>query len=322
MAITKAPTYGKLPGYIKSVQAYAKSPTAQKQTKLALSGALPPTSSTLAAPRTQVPILNVPAATTPSADLRPSAARLAQPANYTPTLDEVLADPVYQSALNVFNTQQASNRRDLSSLINRLVTQGGYDIRGALQGDPTLAGYAGDITDATAAAAAQNPLSDAAQITQAYNRGLENLAYAQAARGTLGSGAQATGATSLLEQSQVANNQRMNALLDAIRSGVGNYTSAQLQGQTGLQQTMADVAARLSQVPGAAYDIGTETTDTGAPDVTGASGVTSAAPPPNGVVWGGQTFTNRTALSRYLAARGVSYATWAANHPSAAARLR
>src|SRR5262245_3179108 len=268
--------------------------------------------------------------TTPSVDVRPSAARLSQPGNYTASLDEMMAYPTYQAALAKFTANSQGWRRDLSSLVNRLQTSGGYDIRGALQKDPTLAQYAGDISDAAIAAGTANPLSDKAQIEQAYNRGLSNLAYEQAAKGTLGSGAQATGATDLLEQSQIAHNQRMNTILDAIRGGVGTYAGNMATGQSDLQQALADAGTQLAQIKGAAYGIGTQTPETGpeytevpeAPGVTSTQPVQAAPPTTAGVQWGGQTFTSKAALSKYLASRGVSWGTWATNHPDAAARLR
>lgn len=55
-----------------------------------------------------------------------------------------------------------------------------------------------------------------------------------------------------------------------------------------------------------------------------APSTTSTAPSSSssGVVWGGQTFTTKKALASWLSAHGASYATWAANHPSAAAKLK
>jgi hypothetical protein len=42
---------------------------------------------------------------------------------------------------------------------------------------------------------------------------------------------------------------------------------------------------------------------------------------PTAVVWGGRVFTNRTALERWLAARGASYEAWARRHQAIARRF-
>jgi hypothetical protein len=39
------------------------------------------------------------------------------------------------------------------------------------------------------------------------------------------------------------------------------------------------------------------------------------------LIWGGQEFESRAQFEAWLAERGVSYGTWAAKHPTAAARL-
>jgi hypothetical protein len=44
-----------------------------------------------------------------------------------------------------------------------------------------------------------------------------------------------------------------------------------------------------------------------------------AATPP--IEWGGKTFSTPTEFAEWLDARGLSYGTWARNHPRAAARL-
>lgn len=41
-----------------------------------------------------------------------------------------------------------------------------------------------------------------------------------------------------------------------------------------------------------------------------------------GVSWGGQTFTQKSKLAKWLAAHGEDYAGWARNHPGAAAKLK
>lgn len=59
-----------------------------------------------------------------------------------------------------------------------------------------------------------------------------------------------------------------------------------------------------------------------APAQTAAQKQTNAPQPAQGVLWGGQTFTTKSALTKWLNARGVTWATWAGNHPDAAKKLR
>lgn len=55
----------------------------------------------------------------------------------------------------------------------------------------------------------------------------------------------------------------------------------------------------------------------------GAAGVGGGPSSPSlGVQWGGQTFYTKAELGSWLSAHGANYATWAKNHPGAAAKLK
>lgn len=235
------------------------------------------------------------------------------PMDFSDYINEATTNPQYTSALDAFNASTATSRAGLGAQIANLIIQGGYDLTGKLTGP--LQSYAGDITPEVLAAAKANPLSQAATIEQAYQQGLQDLTYSQAARGTLGSGAQATGASALLQQSQKANNDAQNQLMTALQGGVTNYEGSVTAGQQNLNQILYNVASLLAQQPGPVYDPGDQSAGV-QPTVPGTN-VPSA-----GISWGGQNgITTKAALIDALAP-GVSYAQWAANHPTAASSLR
>jgi len=237
------------------------------------------------------------------------------PMDFSDYINEATTNPQYTSALDAFNASTATSRAGLGAQIANLIIQGGYDLTGKLTGP--LQSYAGDITPEVLAAAKGNPLSQAAQIQQAYDQGLQDLTYQQAARGTLGSGAQATGASALLQQSQKANNDAQNQLMTALQGGVSNYENQQTAGQQNLNQILYNVASLLAQQEGPVYDVGDQSA--GVQNTVPGTNIPSAK---QGISWGGETgITTKQALINALAP-GVSYAQWAANHPAAAATLR
>lgn len=161
------------------------------------------------------------------------------------SMSEIMADPVYQAALQAKMGSEQSGRSSLRDAIRQAVIKGGWDITGKLTGD--LAGYAGDITAADRAAAAANQMSTKAQLDKQLAGGMTDLDYQLAARGMLRSGAVASGGRALNEQYQGASNTAMGDLLDAIRGGVGSYAQLQREEQGKLSGVLSDVASRLAQ---------------------------------------------------------------------------
>lgn len=110
---------------------------------------------------------------------------------------------------------------------------------------------------------------------------------------------------------------------DGAQSGGGVVTQAQAESQAPASQpATVQKAVEPTQTETSYGQPVTVTapggwTATGA--VGGAAGVGTSGS--GGVVWGGQTFYTRAALGSWLAARGSNYQTWAANHPTAAAKL-
>lgn len=255
-------------------------------------------------------------------------AQAANPFNYGAYLAEIQNDPVYMAALGNLNTSSQNWRRQLQSAIAGAVTQGGWDIRGALEGDPSLQAYAGDVTPEVAAAAAANQLSSRAQLEKQFNQQLAANAYAQAARGTLGSGSQAVAATNITDENVIAQNKARQELLDSLRGNVGSYLGNVAAGQQALDVTRGEVAARLAALEGATYGVGTQpienAEDQGIIDETGTDTGVPNAVGTVGVQWGGRTFTTKAELASWLKSqgKGVTYAQWAQNHQQAAKRLR
>lgn len=251
-----------------------------------------------------------------------------QPFNWDAYLKQIENDPVFIAGQGNLTTNMNNWRRQLESAIRGGVVQGGWNMNEQLAKDPTLAGYLNEYIspetwDTINAAAAGNQLSDKAQLERQLTQQKAGAAYDQAARGTLGSGSQAVQLTNVADANVLARNTAQNQLLQALRGDVGTYLGNVTQGQQALEGTRGEVAARLAALEGAAYQTGNfgEGTQT---DVPGAQGLASAAtgpPKPTGVSWGGQDVTSVGQMRAILAKSGVSYQTWKANHPAAAAKL-
>jgi len=168
------------------------------------------------------------------------------PGDINSYVGEIEGDPTYKQALANFNLALQTGRNSLRDQIRSAVIQGGWDITGNLTGN--LAQYAGDLDAATKAAAASNQLSQRAQLQQQLDRGNSALDYQLAARGAYASGENPVRRGLLQEQYQLATNQGMNDLINAIRGGVSSYADFQANQQGQLQQTRVAVADRLAQL--------------------------------------------------------------------------
>jgi len=186
---------------------------------------------------------------------------------------ELTGDYMYGPTIDAFNSAIQGARTSLRDQIRRAVIQSGYDIGSQLTGG--LAEYAGDIDPTTAAAAAANQFSDRAQLQAARDKGMSDLAYQLAGRGTLRSGAEAAGAGQINQSFQAQSNAQMNDLLSAISGGVGDYQNIYSQAQQNKNQALLQIADRLARLQAASY--GDDGTDTGA-DVTNATPTPAPTP--------------------------------------------
>jgi len=121
-----------------------------------------------------------------------------------------------------------------------------------------------------------------------------------------------------------ANNQSGAGLAGILgQAGQANLNAnadIQSAGNT-LQERLAQaqLSAAQTNVEGRNF---TEAAQPGTPAAAAApAAAPKAAPKSGGFSWGGQTITSKAQLVSILSKSGVSYATWAANHPSAAASL-
>jgi hypothetical protein len=249
----------------------------------------------------------------------------------------IRSDYLYPGVESAFNTATAAGRAALREMIRNAVIQSGYNISSTIPSD--LSEYAGDIDPATAAAAAANPLSGRAQLQDALTRGQSDLNYDLAARGIGRSGALEAGNTDLLRQYDVQSNTQQQDLLSAIRNGVGQYRSSLADASTQRQNALAAIATRLAQMQGGTYDDGSYSAGSSGggggggvlPGILGGAltpgenyipNFSGLTPPSNNTVnWGGQSFTTKAALTRYLKSRGENPALWAQQHASAWGRL-
>lgn len=239
-------------------------------------------------------------------------------------LDQLRGDPMYGSALETFANALKGARTGLRGSIQEAVIRSGFDPSSKLTGD--LAGYAADIDEQTRQSAATNQLSQRALLEQGLARNTKNLSYANAARGGLRSGMTTAGVSRLTRENQIATNDAMNQLGDAIRGGITGFQGVESQLSRQRDDAIEAIASRLAQLQGPAPDFEAPA-ETAAPSAPGAvPGVNYGAnsfytPAAGAVQWGGQQFNTKAAMARWLSARGANFQTWAGKYPQLAARL-
>lgn len=218
----------------------------------------------------------------------------------------IAGDPEYQSAMSGFGKANANDHGALQEAIRRAVVGGGYDL-----------GTDEWIDETTRQAALGNQTSTRAGIADELRRGSAQSDASLAARGILSSGQFTENRGQLQRGADTANASARDQLLNVILGGQRGYANAVSERDAQLQQLRASVAGRLAQNPGifgpaAAAAPAAPGTPQGAP---------AAAAPWGGISWGGRTgIKTRAALIASLAP-GVTWASWAANHPDAARRL-
>jgi hypothetical protein len=168
-------------------------------------------------------------------------------------LGELEADPMWQAAAAAYRARSDALRSALTGGIETLGIRSGYDLGSAMRGNPSLAAYAGDFTDADRLAAEQNPFSTRALNQQAFDTGQRALRYQLAGQGTLRGGGWGTGNTGLLNTQRLNDYNAMNQLLDQITGNVGTYLSGIDQATATRNAAQEAVASRLAQLYGATY---------------------------------------------------------------------
>ena len=260
---------------------------------------------------------------------------------------ELTSDFAYAPTEEAYNQAVTGARQSLRDQIRQAVIQSGYGSQILGKAPTSLQQYLSDLDPATVATADTNQLSDRAQLQKQLDTGMTDLAYRLAARGTGRSGALAAGAGALDQSYQVASDQQMRDLLNAISGGASQYTGLAANALAQRNAALQQIADRLSRLPGATYDTPTDTpTDTGGTDTSTSAPATSngvpitpadlpwlsgisdaqkaaisgsTKPAVSGVNWGGQQFYTQYALKQYL---GKNWQTWAKQHPDAWARLQ
>jgi hypothetical protein len=174
---------------------------------------------------------------------------------------ELTSDPLYQGNEEAYQSALGTSRTQLLNQIQNAILQSGYDIRGKTPAD--LASYINDIDPAVFSAALANPLTGRAQLQQAFDRGRDKLGYQLAARGTLRSGALTAGNDLLQESYDSQSYGQLNELLNALRSGVGDYGNLLSTADAEHRRNLQAIADRLASMQGPTYDDPGDTGDTG-----------------------------------------------------------
>ena len=194
---------------------------------------------------------------------------------------------VMARAQNAFDIATANIRGNLTSTLGTL----GFDASGNVQGENLYGAYQQNRREG---GQAQEQLAG-----QSANRGL----------GVFGG---------LADQGRNDANYRSGLGL----SGVLNQANAaNVAARQGIQSENMTLQERLAQAQLAAAQTNIESRnfDTAADPVAAKTAAPSGA---STFQWAGQTITNKAQLTSILAKSGVSYATWAKNHPAAAATLK
>lgn len=241
-------------------------------------------------------------------------------------ISTIFDDPMYQAALNRYNTNLGLGRTTLRDQIQQAIIRSGYIPTMSQE----LAQYADDLDNPTITAAQGNQMSQKAILDRQLAQNQTNLDYALAGRGSgsnLFGGAHQIGADALTDQHNAAAYQQMGSLIDALQGYGRDWVGTQTGEGDKLQGVLTDVASRLASTPGPTYD--DLTADPAAVGLMGQlpysllpnerTDVTGTQGP---VTWGGRQFLTKDALTQYLnSIPGITSAQFAAAHPSAWGRL-
>src|SRR5215471_2314336 len=167
---------------------------------------------------------------------------------------DILGDPGSVAAQGQFDATASNLAAARADAFQRAVISGGW----APQLTGALAGYSGDVTPATLAQAAANPMSQKAQLDFQLQQATTNLPYDLAAGGMGRSGASAIEQGNLQRQYQTASYQGQQKMLDAIYSAANTYAGGYNDAVTQLMNARASVADRLAQLAGYSQTVTTD----------------------------------------------------------------
>lgn len=221
----------------------------------------------------------------------------------------------FQNAINndweMMTAQAEANKMNTDALsgFQKQLRQAYIDYGG---GDTTKLGeWAQYIDQPTVDAALANKFSALAQNRQASAKASAQAQSRLAARGMLSSGDTTNTLKNIL-------GQREQADYGAQRSFMGGASQGFNALNTIAQQARDRIAAARAAAAGRAADMAPINE---APTVPGGTPAAAAAPAWGGISWGGKNgITTKAGLIASLAP-GVTWATWAKNHPAAAAKL-
>lgn len=241
------------------------------------------TANTAPKPKTIVP----PSAKAPAAS--PAAAPGAPPVTNAPIPGVAEYGATMARAQNAYDIAVANIKGNLTSTLGTL----GFDANGNVQGENLYGAYQQNRREG---GRAQEQLAG-----QSANRGL----------GVFGG---------LADQARNDANYQSGVGL----SGVLNQANAaNVAAKQGIQTEGTTLQERLAQAQLAAAQTNIESRNfTEAAQPAAAATATNKPAAPSSFQWAGQTITSKAQLTSILAKSGVSYATWAKNHPSAAAGLK
>jgi len=185
------------------------------------------------------------------------------------------------------------------------------------------------IDDPTIEAAKTNKFSTLAQNLSAQTKALANQRAQLAARGMTRSGANTTLTRKALEARELADYGAGRSFMGGAEEGLQGLASTEQSIAEAIAAAKSRAAARIAQenpqtwVPGTGEGYEGESAYTNEPaGGAAAPAAPAAAAPWAGISWGnGRNITTKADLIRNLGP-GVTWATWARNHPDAAAKLR
>lgn len=163
---------------------------------------------------------------------------------------DILNDWQSQAGQATYSSTLDKGMQGLRDAISGNVVSSGWDPGDQMTANNSLAGFRDLVTQATRDQAAANPLSEKAQLQKSLSEGLYSLPYQLAATGSQRSGAANINATKLNQQYDVASQQSLTALLNAIKGNVGDYTNLASGAADALNQARAAAAARLAAQAG------------------------------------------------------------------------
>lgn len=167
-------------------------------------------------------------------------------------LAQLTSDPIYQSGLTSYQNTLQANQNALAAALKQSIIQGGWT-PGTGAGQINLSNVggqdlSGDIDQSTIDLANQNQMSDRAQLQQQLTKGLADIPSQLAARGAARSGAANIASANVQNQYDVAANQALQNLSQALGGNVSTWAQNNANALAGWNSAQTDVANRLASI--------------------------------------------------------------------------